>query len=164
MAKFMKRLFWIGSLSALGYFGFQLYKRVTAVSKLSKSLPEFLNNVYGEKPKVSINFVITSLTLRVGFTLEVMNANEDITSTITEYIEDFYPSLNKANVKIDVFTVETSTPGTKTTEEEKPSEDCNCDCDEHAQEECDCDGDCKSSDEPAEEIVEEEAKEVEETK
>jgi hypothetical protein len=156
MAKVVKKLFWLGTISAIGYFGFKFYKRVTAVSKLSKSLPEFLNNVYGEKPKVNINMVFNAITVRTGFTQEILDENEDIQSTITEYIEDFYPSLSSLNLNVDVFTVEVSSNET--------TEECNCNCGEHGDEECDCGDDCKCEESPAEETTEtEEEIEVEET-
>ena len=122
MAKFYKKMIWAGAISAVGFVGFKMYQRISAIAKLSKSLPEFLNNVYGEKPKININMVLTSVTISVGFNQDIIESNEDIQSTVIEYIEDFYPALSKIKLNVDVFPVQVS--------QTKPQQD---DC---------CDGDC----------------------
>ncbi len=138
MAKFIKKVFWLGVISGVGFLAFKQYKRITAISKLSKSLPEFLNNVYGEKPKVNINYVINAVTIRAGFTQEIIDENEDIQSTITEYIEDFYPALSSLKMTVDVFTTEVTN-----TEDAKKDHDCDC-----GNEDCDCDGEDCDCDDP----------------
>lgn len=114
MAKFYKKVLWIGGLAAVGFAGFKMYQRVSAIAKLSKSLPEFLNNVYGEKPKVNINMNLASVTISVGFNQDIVDDNQDIQYTVIEYIEDFYPALSKIKLNVDVFPVnvfETSSHG-----------------------------------------------------
>lgn len=133
MSKFVKKALWIGAISAVGYAGFKMYQKVSAISKLSKSLPEFLNNVYGEKPKININMVLSSVSISVGFKQDVIDNNEDIQTTVTEYIEDFYPVLSKIRLNIDVFAI-------KVTESPK-DDDCNCGPD------CDCGDDCECEEE-----------------
>jgi hypothetical protein len=133
MSKFFKKVLWIGALSAVGYAGFKMYQRVSAVAKLSKSLPEFLNNVYGEKPKININMVLSSISISVGFKQDVIDNNEDIQTTVSEYIEDFYPVLSKIKLNIDVFAV-------KVTDSSK-NDDCDCGPD------CDCGDDCDCEEE-----------------
>lgn len=114
MAKLYKKILWIGGISAVGFAGFKMYQRVSAIAKLSKSLPEFLNNVYGEKPKVNINMNLVSVTISVGFNQDIVDDNQDIQYTVIEYIEDFYPALSKIKLNVDVFPVnvfETSSHG-----------------------------------------------------
>jgi len=142
MSKFFRKVLWLGALTGIGYAGFKMYQKISAISKLSKSLPEFLNNVYGEKPKININMDLKSLKISVGFKQDVLDNNEDIQTTVTEYIEDFYPVLSKCRLTIDIFAV-------KVTDSSKQDNcDCgsDCECDEH-EGDCDCGDDCNCDDE-----------------
>ncbi|MBI9031244.1 hypothetical protein JEZ13_04470 [bacterium] len=142
MSKFFRKVLWLGALTGIGYAGFKMYQKISAISKLSKSLPEFLNNVYGEKPKININMDLKSLKISVGFKQDVLDNNEDIQTTVTEYIEDFYPVLSKCKLTIDIFAV-------KVTDSAKQNDcDCgsDCECDEH-EGDCDCGDDCNCDDE-----------------
>lgn len=114
--KFFKTLFVLGGTALAGYVGLKLYKKVSSITKLHKSLPEFLNNVYGEKPAMHINHNLKTMTVKVGFTQEVIDKHSDVESTVREYIDDFYPELAKGSVIIEIFTKG----------EEKESEDCCC--------------------------------------
>lgn len=138
MNKIVKKVMWIGALSTVGYAGFRTYQRVSAIAKLSKSLPEFLNNVYGEKPKINVKMDLSSIKISVGFKQDVIDDNEDIQTTVTEYITDFYPVLSKAKLKIDLFAVNFS--------ETPKDDDCTCNCDENDPD-CDCGDDCNCEDE-----------------
>lgn len=142
MSKFFKKVLWLGALSAVGYAGFKMYQKVSAISKLSKSLPEFLNNVYGEKPKININMDLSSIKISVGFKQDVLDNNEDIQTTVSEYIEDFYPVLSKCKLNIDIFAIKVS--------DAQKNDDCgcgsDCECDEH-DEDCDCGEDCNCEEE-----------------
>jgi len=101
--KFFKTLFVIGGTVAAGYFGLKLYKKISAITKLHKSLPEFLNNVYGEKPTLHINHNLKTMTVKVGFSQEIIDKHTDIQSTVKEYIDDFYPELTKGDLNIEVY-------------------------------------------------------------
>lgn len=101
--KFFKTLFVVGGTALAGYFGFKLYKIVSNITKLHKSLPEFLNNVYGEKPALHINHNLKSATIKVGFTQEILDKHTDIETTVREYIDDFYPDLAKSTIVIELF-------------------------------------------------------------
>ncbi len=135
MSKFFKKVLWLGAFAGIGYAGFKMYQKISAISKLSKSLPEFLNNVYGEKPKININMDLSSLKISVGFKQDVLDNNQDIQTTVTEYIEDFYPVLSSARLNIDIFAI------TVTDSAKKDDCDCNCNCDDET-EDCDCGEDC----------------------
>lgn len=140
MSKFFKKVLWLGALTGVGYAGFKMYQKVSAISKLSKSLPEFLNNVYGEKPKININMDLKSLKISVGFKQDVLDNNEDIQTTVTEYIEDFYPVLSTARMNVEIFAI-------KITDSSKKDDcDCDCECDEDEQD-CTCDDDCNCEEE-----------------
>jgi hypothetical protein len=101
--KFFKTLFLVGGTAAAGYFGFKLYRIVNNITKLHKSLPEFLNNVYGEKPALHINHNLKAATIKVGFSQEILDKHNDIESTVREYIDDFYPELAKSTIVIELF-------------------------------------------------------------
>jgi hypothetical protein len=102
--KFFKTLFVVGGTALAGYFGLKLYKIVSNITKLHKSLPEFLNNVYGEKPTLHINHNLKVTSVKVGFSQELLDKHNDIESTVREYIDDFYPDLGKGTINVEIFT------------------------------------------------------------
>jgi len=101
--KFFKTLFVVGGTALAGYFGLKLYRIVSNITKLHKSLPEFLNNVYGEKPALHINHNLKTATIKVGFSQAVIDKHNDIETTVREYVDDFYPELAKSTITIEVF-------------------------------------------------------------
>jgi hypothetical protein len=100
--KFFKTILFLGGAATAAHFGMKAYKRVNGTVKLSKSLPEFLSNVYGEFPKMDITRSMNYLKIKVGFSQEILDKHDDIESTIREYIDDFYPEVAKCSVEIDV--------------------------------------------------------------
>ena len=102
MNKFVKSLLFIGGTALAAHFGMKAYKKINGTVKLSKSLPEFLNNVYGEMPKVNINNNLSMLTVKVMFSQELIDKHNDIETTVREYIDDFYPDLSRSNVQITI--------------------------------------------------------------
>lgn len=102
MNKFFKTVFVLGGTALAGYFGLKAYKKINGIVKLSKSLPEFLNNVYGEKPKVNMNQTMNSLSIKVGFCQETLDKHTGIEATVREYVNDFYPELGKCALNIEI--------------------------------------------------------------
>ena len=105
MKKFFKNTLIVAGVALAAHFGVKAYKRINGVVKLSKSLGDFLNNVYGTKPKVSINSginTINSTNIKVQFPQEILDKYTDIETTIREYIDDFYPELAKTRINIDI--------------------------------------------------------------
>ncbi len=105
MKKFFKNTLIVAGVALAAHFGVKAYKRINGVVKLSKSLGDFLNNVYGTKPKVSINSginTINSTNIKVQFPQEILDKYTDIETTIREYIDDFYPELAKTKINIDI--------------------------------------------------------------
>lgn len=102
MNKIVKSLLIVGGATLAASFGFKAYKRINGIVKLSKSLPEFLNNVYGESPKVNMNQSLGSISVKVFFSQEILDKHTDIETTVREYIDDFYPDLGKCAVDITV--------------------------------------------------------------
>ena len=103
MKNFFKTVLLIGGTALAASFGYKAYKRINGIVKLSKSLPEFLNNVYGEKPKLGINRTFNTMAIKAGFSQEIIDKHTDIETTIREYIDDFYPELAKCSVDISVY-------------------------------------------------------------
>ena len=105
MKKFFKNTLIVAGVALAAHFGVKAYKRINGVVKLSKSLSDFLNHVYGTKPKVSINSginTINSTSIKVQFPQEILDKYTDIETTISEYIDDFYPELAKTKINIDI--------------------------------------------------------------
>jgi len=105
MKKFFKNTLIVAGVALAAHFGVKAYKRINGVIKLSKSLGDFLNNVYGVKPKISINSGINTINannIKVEFPKEILDKYTDIETTIREYIDDFYPELAKTRINIDI--------------------------------------------------------------
>ena len=132
--KFFKTLFVLGGTALAGYVGLKLYKKVSSITKMHKALPDFLSNVYGEKPALHINHNLKTMTVKVGFTQEIIDKHDDIESTVREYIGDFYPELSKGAIVIEIFT--------KGVEKE---EDCCCCGEDEDNDEC-CKGEPEKED------------------
>lgn len=123
MKKFFKAILFIGGTALAAHFGMKAYKRVNGVVKLSKSLPEFLSNVYGEKPKLSINRGFNNMAIKVGYPQEILDKYTDIEATIREYIDDFYPDLAKCSVDVSLYNVEADVEDQPAAAEEAPQEE-----------------------------------------
>jgi hypothetical protein len=95
MKKFFKNTLIVAGVALAAHFGVKAYKRINGVVKLSKSLGDFLNNVYGTKPKVSINSginTINSTNIKVQFPQEILDKYTDIETTIREILMIFIPN------------------------------------------------------------------------
>ena len=102
MKKFFKTILFLGGAAAAAHYGMKAYKKVNGTVKLSKSLPEFLSNVYGEFPKMDISRSMNYLKIKIGFSQEILDKHDDIENTVREYIDDFYPEVAKCSVEIDI--------------------------------------------------------------
>ncbi|MCB5271753.1 MAG: hypothetical protein LHW56_07890 [Candidatus Cloacimonetes bacterium] len=102
MNKFFKTVLLLGGTAVAAHFGLKAYRRVNGIVKLSKSLPEFLSNVYGESPQINVNQGMGHITIKVGFSQEILDKHDDIENTIREYIDDFYPEVARCSVDIDI--------------------------------------------------------------
>ena len=111
MKKFFKKVLILGGTVAAAHFGFKAYKKISGTAKLSKTLPEFLNNVYGEMPQVNVNHTLNSTRIKVFFSQKILDKFADIETTIREYIDDFYPEIAKTSVDISIM------PATEETED-----------------------------------------------
>jgi len=104
MNKFFKGLFTIGAIAGIGYIGFKGYQRVSEVIKMSKTLPDYLQDLLNEKPKISINMRLNSLAIAVGMSAETYESlNIDLTEQIQCYISDYYPSIAKLKISVTKY-------------------------------------------------------------
>lgn len=102
MKKLLKTALFIGGTVLAVNFGMKAYKRVNGIVKLSKSLPEFLNNVYGDKPQLNINRSFNTMSINLSFAQEILDKHTDIETTVREYIDDFYPELAKTSIEVTI--------------------------------------------------------------
>ena len=122
MKKIFKKLLLLGGTVAAAHFGFKAYKKISGTAKLAKSLPEFLNNVYGEMPEVNVNNTLNSVRIRAFFSQEILDKHTDIDNTIREYIDDFYPEIAKSSVDITIMPKMEETEEAPTEEEPEEKE------------------------------------------
>jgi hypothetical protein len=94
------KLLKIAFIGAIGYIGFNIYKKIRAAIELDKTLPQYLENVIGEKPEVNITYTLNEYTVSVCFSKEILEKNKDLETTVRDYISDFYPILNIDKIKI----------------------------------------------------------------
>jgi hypothetical protein len=104
MKKFFSTVFWLSVFAAIGYYGFKLYTKIMSIVNISKTLPQYLENVIGEKPKVDIRYTMKSGNIKVGFSQESLDKNDNIKEIIQEYINDFYPVFADGKLTIEVVT------------------------------------------------------------
>lgn len=123
MRKFFKKALVFGGVALAAHFGFKAYKRFSGVAKLAKSLPEFLNNIYGERPKLDVNQSLNMLNIKVGFTPEILEKHEDIETTVREYIDDFHPEMARGAINIEVVALMEDDEGEEPFEDEEMEEE-----------------------------------------
>ena len=122
MKKIFKKLLVLGGTLAAAHFGFKAYKKISGTAKLAKSLPDFLNNVYGEMPEINVNNTLNSVRIRAFFSQEILDKHTDIDNTIREYIDDFYPEIAKSSVDITIMPKMEETEEAPTEEEPEEKE------------------------------------------
>ena len=96
------KLLKIAFIGAIGYMSFNIYKKIRAVIELDKTLPQYLENLIGEKPEVNITFTLNEYTVSICFSKEILEKNKDLETTVRNYISDFYPMLNIDKIKIEL--------------------------------------------------------------
>jgi len=123
MKKFFKKALVFGGVALAAHFGFKAYKRFSGITKLAKSLPEFLNYIYGERPKLHVNQSLNMLNLKVEFSPEILEKHEDIETTVREYIDDFHPEMARGAITIEVIARSEEDEGEVPFEEEDEEEE-----------------------------------------
>ncbi len=107
--KFIKKLITLATVSSIAYFGFKVFKMIKSSNKLSNTLPDFLKNIYGERPEMRKDFTFFSMNIKLSFSKETLDKKEqEIEDSVMEYIEDFYPILTKLSLDVEVVEREDS--------------------------------------------------------
>ena len=100
MKKTFKKLFALIIISGIGYLGLKIYQLLKGLIELDKTLPQYLGNIIGEVPIVSIIANFNKITITVKFDQEVIEKNKGLDKIVTDYVTDFYPIFKANNVKV----------------------------------------------------------------
>ena len=104
MNKFWKNLFTLATVAGGAYLGFKGYQRYSNVTKLSKTLPDYLEDLVDEKPKIHINCGFSSLSIAVGLSaFAIENIDFDLEDQIRRYVLDYYPALGKLKISVSQY-------------------------------------------------------------
>ena len=100
MRKTFKKFITLLIISGIGYLGLKIFQLIKGLIELDKTLPQYLSNIIGEVPTVSIVTVINKITITVKFNKEVIKKNKGLENIIRDYVTDFYPIFKPDNVKV----------------------------------------------------------------
>lgn len=109
MKKIYKSFLWIGGSVLVASQVYRATRAILGARKLDKTLPEFLENIYGERPKVDINVAMnvgTVMTVSIKFSPALLAKSPDIEDEVRDYIRDFYPSMAKFKTRIKLMPLE----------------------------------------------------------
>jgi len=100
MRKTFKKFVTLLIISGIGYLGLKIYQLFKGLIELDKTLPQYLGNIIGEVPIVSIVAVFNKITITVKFNKDVIKKNEGLENIVRDYVTDFYPIFKTDNVKV----------------------------------------------------------------
>jgi len=100
MRKVFKKFFTFLIISGFVYLGLKIYQLFKDLIELDKSLPQYLGNIIGEIPIVSIVPLINKITITVKFNQDVIKKHKDLENIVRDYVTDFYPNFKADNVKV----------------------------------------------------------------
>ena len=103
MNKIVKRGLVIGSIMAVAYQGFRVYRLIKPLTRLEKELSAHLQEKFGEEPKVNCMLtanIFIHITITAKFSAETLSKYDDIEASIRDFIAENYPELNIPNLKV----------------------------------------------------------------
>jgi len=100
MRKAFKKIFILIIISGIGYLVLRIYQLFKGLIELDKTLPQYLGNIIGEVPIVSIVAVFNKITITVKFNKDVIKKNKGLENIVSDYVTDFYPIFKADNVKV----------------------------------------------------------------
>jgi hypothetical protein len=100
MKKTLKKFFTLLLISGIGYLGLKIYQLLKGIIELDKTLPQYLGNIIGEVPIVSIVSVLNKITITIKFDQDVIKKNKGLEKIVSDYVTDFYPIFKASNVKV----------------------------------------------------------------
>ena len=100
MRKTFNKILALIIISGIGYLGLKIYQLFKGLIELDKTLPQYLGNIIGEVPIVSIVAIFNKITITVKFNQDVIKKNEGLKKIVSDYVTDFYPIFKAGNVKV----------------------------------------------------------------
>jgi len=102
MIKMFKKFLTFLIISGLGYLVIRIYQLFKGLIELDKTLPQYMGNILGEIPVVSIVAAFNKITITIKYNKEIIKKNEGIGNIVKDYVTDFYPIFKAKNVKVNI--------------------------------------------------------------
>lgn len=102
MKTFPGRMLLIAGLGGLSLLGLVYYRKIKALINLQKTLPPYLENIYGDLPEINLTITMRELQISLGFNDEVLIKNQDIEDRVREYLSDYYAQFKPARLKVSI--------------------------------------------------------------
>ncbi|MDP8201030.1 MAG: hypothetical protein P9M11_02695 [Candidatus Tenebribacter burtonii] len=100
MRKTFKKFVTLLIISGIGYLGLKIYQLFKGLIELDKTLPQYLGNIIGEVPIISITAIFNKITITIKYSKTIIKKNENLENIIQDYVTDFYPIFKADNVKV----------------------------------------------------------------
>jgi len=113
----IKKFFTLILITSIGYLFMKFYQIFKGLIELDKTLPQYLGNIIGEKPEVSIQASLNRITVIVKYSKDIIKKNDGLDNIVTDYVTDFYPIFKAAHLKVII-----KEASEKTEEEFSPDE------------------------------------------
>lgn len=100
MRKTFNKFFTLMIISGIGYLGLKIYQLFKGLIELDKTLPQYLGNIIGEVPIISIVAILNKITITIKYKKNVIKKHTDLDNIVKDYVTDFYPIFKANNVKV----------------------------------------------------------------
>jgi len=100
MRKTFNKILALIIISGIGYLGLKIYQLIKGIIELDKTLPQYLGNIIGEVPIVSITAIFNKITITAKYSKTIIKKNENLENIVRDYVTDFYPIFKANNVKV----------------------------------------------------------------
>ena len=75
----------------ISYFAFQIYRKIKAAIELDKTLPQYLENLLGEKPtSFNVNLEFSGTSIEIVFSQRIIDENEKPLENLESLQPDFF--------------------------------------------------------------------------
>jgi hypothetical protein len=89
----------VGAIVGIGYLGYRAYQVISDMTKLRRTLPDFLKDLLDERPQVDVNLRLNSLSIAIGMSTEAYEALDfDLNEQVMNFVVDYYPVLAKLKI------------------------------------------------------------------
>jgi len=106
MHKLIKRGLVLGSIAAVAYQGFKVYRMIKPLVKMAEELEAYLEQELNTVPKVSCSLsahLFISVSVTAKFQAEVLQAHPEIETLIRKFIADKYPEFSIPRLQVSVL-------------------------------------------------------------